>query len=234
MVKINDRIRIIELLEPDFFGSVLNHNVIIVENGPSGGLMIIDTSLPQNFEVLENYLKSLGYSISDISDVVITHAHPDHFGNAERIRKEAKAKVYAHETEEFVVSGKIPFEEVKKEFNISDEEIRKTIKRIESIKIDIPKVDVRLKGGEDLAGFRVIHTPGHTKGHIALFGEGLLITGDAVRNVNGLKPPIRFFSWNYEKALETYQYLISLPYKILIPYHGELYFRELPDVEFLD
>lgn len=114
MVKINNKIRIIELLEPDFFGTILNHNVVLIENGPSGGLMLVDTSLPENFENLEKYLKSWGYSISDISDIVITHAHPDHFGNAEKIRREAKAKIYAHELEEFNLGGKIPVEEVKK------------------------------------------------------------------------------------------------------------------------
>ncbi|GAA5419039.1 hypothetical protein Stok01_00995 [Sulfurisphaera tokodaii] len=31
MVKITDRIRIAELLEPNFFGTILNHNVVIIE-----------------------------------------------------------------------------------------------------------------------------------------------------------------------------------------------------------
>ncbi|MBB5255071.1 MBL fold metallo-hydrolase [Sulfurisphaera ohwakuensis] len=222
MVKITDRIRIIELLEPDFFGTILNHNVVIIEKGPSGGLMLVDTSLPENYDDLEKYLKSWGYSIEDISDIIITHAHPDHFGNAERIKRESKAKIYAHEEEKFEMK-KVKFEDVKKEFNnVSDVEIQKTLDRINNMKVEIPTVDVKLKGGEELGGFRVIHVPGHTKGHIALMGEGVLIVGDAIRNINGVKPPIKFFCWDYEKALRSFNYLLSLPFRILIPYHGEI------------
>ncbi|AWR98043.1 MBL fold metallo-hydrolase [Acidianus sulfidivorans JP7] len=226
MVKIKNNIRIAELLEPNFFGTILNHNVVIVEKGPSGGLMIIDTSLPCNIVTLENYLKSWGYSLEDISDIVITHSHPDHYGNAEYIKKIAKAKIYAHELEDFNSGGELNKEEIKKEFPIDDEEIEKTVKRIGAINAPIPSVDVKLKGGEDLAGFKVIHVPGHTKGHIALFGQGVLIVGDAIRNTQKMiRPPIKFFCWDYEKALKSYNYLLSLNYEILVPYHGDLVFK---------
>lgn len=226
MVKITKRVRIAELLEPDFFGTVLNHNVTVIENGPSGGLMLIDTSLPENYDALEKHLKSWGFSIADISDIVITHSHPDHFANAQRIKRESKAKVYAHELEEFRLD-KVSFDEVKKALpNLNEREIEKTLERINNMKVEIPKVNVKLKGGENLAGFTVLHVPGHTKGHIALFGEGILITGDSIRNVdNKITPPLEFFCWDYEKAVNSFRYLLSLPYKILIPYHGELEIR---------
>lgn len=225
MVRIRSRVRIAELLEPDFFGTVLNHNVTIIENGPHGGLMLVDTSLPCNLDVLEKYLKAWGYSIEDVSDIVITHFHPDHYGNAEAIKKMSKAKIYAHELEE-IPNSKFSLEDVKKEFNVSEEEIIKTIRRIEKINAPVPTVDIKLKGGEDLAGFKVLHVPGHTKGHIALFGEGVLIVGDAVRATERkIRPPIKFFSWNYEKAVEAFNYLLSLNYEVMIPYHGELIYK---------
>jgi len=103
MVRLTSRVRIAELVEPDFFGGFLNQNVVVIERGPNGGLMLVDTGLPELFEQLEARLRSWGFSIEDVSDVVITHWHQDHAGNAERIRREAKAKVYAHELE--VLSG---------------------------------------------------------------------------------------------------------------------------------
>lgn len=54
MVKLN-RVRVIELVEPDFFGTTLNHNIVMVEGGPSGGIMMIDTGLPG---YLENWVNS--------------------------------------------------------------------------------------------------------------------------------------------------------------------------------
>ncbi len=34
---VNRKVRIIELIEKNFFGMDLNHNVVIVNKGPSGG-----------------------------------------------------------------------------------------------------------------------------------------------------------------------------------------------------
>jgi glyoxylase-like metal-dependent hydrolase (beta-lactamase superfamily II) len=47
--------------------------------------------------------------------------------------------------------------------------------------------------GASIRGLRVIHTPGHTQGHISLLHEsdGLLFVGDAVGTMNGVmvRPP---------------------------------------------
>lgn len=49
--------------------------------------------------------------------------------------------------------------------------------------IEVPEVEVskRLRGGETVAGFRVVPTPGHTLGHVSLLrdSDGLLFTADA-------------------------------------------------------
>ncbi|MFP3065191.1 MAG: MBL fold metallo-hydrolase [Sulfolobus sp.] len=224
MVKISERIRVLELIELEFFGRVLNHNVVIIERGPSGGLMLVDTSLPQNFDQIEKYLNSWGYSIEDISDIVITHFHVDHYGNAETIRRISKAKVYAHKDENFEIK-EFSVNEAVEELKVSKEEVIKTIERINKIRAERPEIDIRLKGGEVLGEFEVIHVPGHTKGHIALYNGEVLIAGDAVRNVNGLSPPLRTFSWDYKKAVESFNNLIDMKYKVLVPYHGELFFK---------
>ncbi|MCG3109947.1 Hydroxyacylglutathione hydrolase [Metallosphaera sp. J1] len=220
------RIRILELVEPGFFGGVLNHNVTVVERGPSGGLMMIDTSLPMNLERMELYLKAWGYSLEDVSDVVVTHWHHDHAGNASELRK-LGARVYAHEDEvEYLANPpryEIVYSDVKDELKVSEEEFKSTMERIDQLRYDPVTVDVPLKGGEILSGFRVIYVPGHTKGHIALFDGDYLVTGDAVRGVGKLTPPLRFFSWNYSRALTSFQMLTSLPYSVIIPYHGEVF-----------
>jgi glyoxylase-like metal-dependent hydrolase (beta-lactamase superfamily II) len=222
MVKISNEIRILELTEPNFFGTVLNHNLTVTK-GPGGGLMLIDTGLPGYLEQIERYLKSWGYSLEDISDIVLTHSHPDHAGNAEEIRKISKAKIYAHELEKFE-NKKFPitYDQVKEEFNVSEEEFSSTIERINKLDYEIPTIDFKLKGGETIGNFKVIHVPGHTPGHIALYDGKVVIAGDSIRYYKGLKPPLKFFCWDYEKALKSFKTLVSLPYSFFIPYHGEV------------
>ncbi|NON61674.1 MBL fold metallo-hydrolase [Acidianus sp. RZ1] len=219
------RIRIAEIIERGFFGRNLNHNVVLTD-GPSGGLMIVDTSLPGYLDYIESYLKAWGYSLEDISDIVITHSHEDHAGNAEEIRKISKAKVYAHQDEVFGKQNyRISYEQVRKEIDVDKRDFEDTMRRISSLEYEIPKIDVKLKGGERIGKFEVLHVPGHTRGHIALFDGEILIVGDAVRNVDKISPPLDFFCWDYEKAVESYKRLISLPYRLLIPFHGEIFSR---------
>ncbi len=213
------KVDVIRLEERDFFGKVLTHNMVVVSD--SEGVTMIDTSLPENFEALTKEAKKLGIQVEDVSRLVLTHSHPDHIGNAELIRRTAHAKVFAHSEESFAPGVfNLDFEEVRSEIPVSMEEFRSTLKRINDMKIELPRIDVRLNGGEEISGFRVIHTPGHTPGHIALFDGETLVTGDAVRMDCGMKPPLRFFNWDHEQAVRSFQHLISLPYKRVIPYHG--------------
>jgi glyoxylase-like metal-dependent hydrolase (beta-lactamase superfamily II) len=223
-------VRIIELFEPEFFGTVLNHNVTIVEKGPSGGLMMIDTGLPGYLEIIEKGLKSFGYTLEDISDVVITHYHIDHSGNAEEIKKISKAKIYAHENEVPYLSKNeqkfnLKYDDVKDELKVCEEDFERTMKRINSMKFSPVTVDVKLKGGEEIGNFKVINVPGHTPGHIALYDGNLLIAGDAVRNIKGkISPPFKFFCWDYEKAVNSFNNLLSMKFKYLVPFHGDIIF----------
>jgi glyoxylase-like metal-dependent hydrolase (beta-lactamase superfamily II) len=62
------------------------------------GLAVVDPGLPgpQSWKALKTRLKTAGYKLRDIHTVVVTHSHPDHFGGAGRIAREARAELIAH------------------------------------------------------------------------------------------------------------------------------------------
>jgi glyoxylase-like metal-dependent hydrolase (beta-lactamase superfamily II) len=62
------------------------------------GLAVVDPGLPgpTSWKALKSRLKSAGFKVKDIHTVIVTHSHPDHFGGAGRIKKEAKANLVAH------------------------------------------------------------------------------------------------------------------------------------------
>jgi glyoxylase-like metal-dependent hydrolase (beta-lactamase superfamily II) len=62
------------------------------------GLAVVDPGLPgpQSWKALKARLASAGFRLRDVHTVVVTHSHPDHFGAAGRIRREAGAQVIAH------------------------------------------------------------------------------------------------------------------------------------------
>ena len=62
------------------------------------GLAVVDPGLPgpSSWKALQARLKTAGFRLRDIHTVVVTHSHPDHFGGAGRIKREAKAELITH------------------------------------------------------------------------------------------------------------------------------------------
>src|SRR4051812_5917842 len=70
-------------------------NWFILEEG--GRLTIIDAGLPRSWGTVNKTLRELGHSPSDVEAIVLTHAHFDHVGFAERARREWSVPVWVHE-----------------------------------------------------------------------------------------------------------------------------------------
>lgn len=99
--------------------------------------------------------------------IILTHCHFDHIGFADTLSKETDTKIAIGEFEvEGLENGEI---------NLS----ANFAKRMNPV-----KADVTLKDGETLKvgdlEFKVIHTPGHTVGGIALLSGNTLFSGDTL------------------------------------------------------
>lgn len=62
------------------------------------GLAVVDPGLPgpSSWKALKQRLRTAGYRVKDVHTVVVTHSHPDHFGGAGRLAREAHARLVAH------------------------------------------------------------------------------------------------------------------------------------------
>ena len=58
------------------------------------GITIVDAGVPSSWDSLQDALNQLGRS--DVRALVLTHAHFDHVGFAERARRELRIPVYVH------------------------------------------------------------------------------------------------------------------------------------------
>lgn len=214
------------MLEPDFFGTVLNHNITFIEDGYKNGLAMIDTGLPGNMGIISNFLKKLKYNINDISYIFITHYHPDHTGNVNAIKEISGAKIIAGENEKEKLLNEdlfnIDYNDVKSTLNANEEEFYKTTDRINHIKRGKINADIYLKSEETFGNIKIINSPGHTKGHISVLYNNILIAGDAINNTYGIKPPFKFFCEDYNEAVKSFNKLINIKSKIIIPFHGEI------------
>src|SRR3954452_5737578 len=72
-------------------------NFFLVEDGDS--LTLVDAGVPTAWEPLAAAMHTLGHRLEQIEAVVLTHAHFDHVGIAEKIRTRLGIPVYVHEND---------------------------------------------------------------------------------------------------------------------------------------
>lgn len=65
----------------------------------AGEVTIVDAGLPGYWKNLPAELTAMGRSLADVRALVLTHAHSDHIGFAERIRSERGVPVSVHKAD---------------------------------------------------------------------------------------------------------------------------------------
>ena len=162
-------------------------NWFIVEDGD--GLTVVDAGTPRGWDLLLDALDQLGRRLSDVAALALTHAHYDHVGFAERLRREAGVPVWLHEDDVSLSrhpalfgTERLPLTYLK---NAGLRRIALSFLRSGAF-FARPLRDVRTFAGEgalDVPGRpHVIFTPGHTKGHCSMHlpDRDVLIAGDAI------------------------------------------------------
>ena len=88
----------------------------------------------------------------------------------------------------------------------------------------LPGEIMGLAGGEDIFGFEMLPTPGHTPGHMAVIDHqaGLLVAGDAIFTDGGgvVEGPERFFN-DVPLSRDSIKAIAELSFNTLLVGHGE-------------
>ncbi len=144
-------------------------------------ITLIDCAVRGYYSTLFDYIRKTGRGPEEIALGVLTHAHPDHIGGALYVRDEIGCEFAAHGYDAPWI------EDVDRQFR------ERPVPGFHELVEGWVPVDKLLLGGEiiDLDGsdeLQVIHTPGHSRGHIALFhlSTRALFCGDAVPVPGGL------------------------------------------------
>jgi len=209
-------------------------NFYLIEE--AGRLVLVDAGAPADWNLLVRTLPTLGRALDDLEAVLITHAHSDHTGFAERARTTAHAPVWVHQEDAAVAKGaKPPKNDGRATSYLLKVEFYRTLlsltRRGATRMIPIHEVST-FADGEKLdvpGGPRAVHAPGHTPGTTALLLEGrrVLLTGDSLVTRNPLTgrvgPQIMPSGLNQDTplALRSLDALDGVPAEVLLPGHGE-------------
>jgi glyoxylase-like metal-dependent hydrolase (beta-lactamase superfamily II) len=195
------------------------------------GITVIDAGIPGLWKELVAELASMGRSVDDIKGLILTHADSDHLGFAERLRREHGVTIYVHEADAAQARGEVE----KKNPPWGKVKIGPTLSFLwyaglrGGMKV-IPVTEVQtVRDGDvlDLPGRpRVIHTPGHSPGSIAIYSEtvGALFVGDAMTTRHVLTgaggPQPAPFTLDEDMAMASLQRWDGIDARWVLPGHG--------------
>jgi glyoxylase-like metal-dependent hydrolase (beta-lactamase superfamily II) len=210
-------------------------NVYLLEE--AGEVTIVDAGAPGYWKDLQAELAAMGRTPDDVRALLLTHAHSDHVGFAERIRRERAVPVNVHADDAALARG-----EMKAVRDPTGAGSRGwSIRAIAGFAVfalshgmarvtPIAEVETFLDGAVlDVPGTpRVIHVPGHTAGSVAFHAPArdAVFVGDAfvTRNViTGRRGPhfSTMFNADHRRAVASLARLDDLAARHVLPGHGD-------------
>ena len=200
-------------------------NVYLVVDG--GQAAMIDAGFSEEESVQERLAYLEGLPDLRLAYVVLTHHHFDHSGGAHRLREATGARIVMHRREAPLLEAAAR-DETPSDMEVPEEmrEVRERIRRWRD-EAALAQPDIMVDDNDRLrvgsASLRVVHTPGHTAGHICLFLEEdrILFSGDNVLGMGttAIAPPPHGDMVQYLASLRKMQ---GLDAALLCPGHGPL------------
>jgi glyoxylase-like metal-dependent hydrolase (beta-lactamase superfamily II) len=146
------------------------------------GLTLVDVGWAKAPHTLLAAVAGLGRRPADIRRVVLTHAHPDHVQGAAELRRRTGARILVHHADApWLTDGRVPPQG-------RSGAAGRLLDRLPKLHWTPFEADATLTDGDVVdGGLRVLHTPGHSPGHIVLLHEpsGTLLAGDALFHRGG-------------------------------------------------
>ncbi|HDH02869.1 MAG TPA: MBL fold metallo-hydrolase, partial [Actinobacteria bacterium] len=212
-----------------------HHNFYVVTEG--GKATVVDAGCSKEWPKLVGGLAAIGLGAEDVEAIVVTHAHADHIGFG-REAADATIDVRVHADEEPRALGTFQGRKAAEAtdlplWRIGTWRFLTALIRVGIMSQPVLESVTTMEDGEtlDLPGSpTVIHTPGHTEGHVAfhLPRRSVVFTGDglATRDLfgsNRVSPQMMPDAFHLDPAMarRSLERISGLEADLLLPGHGE-------------
>lgn len=211
-------------------------NICLVGKPGTNDFVLIDAGMPASANEIISVAEQRFGADCRPKAIILTHGHFDHVGALIDLVKHWKSPVYAHELELPFLTGKMSYPEpdptvegglVAKMSPLFPNEPINLGEHVYSLPVDgsVPQ----------LSGFRWIHTPGHSPGHVSFFRDAdrALIAGDAFVTVKQdslykvltqkqeMNGPPRYLTTDWQAAWDSVRALSALNPEFALVGHGK-------------
>lgn len=192
-------------------------------------LTLVDVGLPGLTKTFVKAIRDAGRDPGDLRHIAVTHHHADHTGSlAPLAAKIPGATVYAHPLDIPVIIGEKPIPGPSPDSRLG-KVLGPVVMRMQPARLEHVDIQQPVEDGAEIpaaGGMSVVHTPGHTAGHISFLkpgNGGVLFVGDAAANMFGkIGLPIGMFTEDMEQARETMRKIAELDFDAACFGHGSV------------
>jgi glyoxylase-like metal-dependent hydrolase (beta-lactamase superfamily II) len=189
-------------------------NCYLISSGSE--MVLVDAGMRGSSRKVAKYLTKMGKNLSAIKYIFITHADIDHIGGAAEMKKTTGAKLVIHAGDAGVLAGTDKGRNLKGLMGL--------LKLMSPLMHAAPvQADIVLKENTDIAGYKIISTPGHSEGSISIYIPGRVIfVGDALRSDADGNPkrPSKMLAADMVQAQASVQVIAGLEFDTLLCGHG--------------
>lgn len=187
-----------------------------------GGSVLIDTGAPETAPTLSGKLGELGIGPGDLTLIVLTHAHTDHFGGVGAVKKVYPAPVAVQRDDapwlEKGVNGPTTGQTAIGRFAAGRPRPEQSDLGVKPDILWDDTLDLKPYG---IAG-RLLHTPGHTAGSASVtLDSGDILIGDMLMGrIPPKAPKTPFVAVDMDQLVQSLKEIIALHPKTIWPGHG--------------
>jgi glyoxylase-like metal-dependent hydrolase (beta-lactamase superfamily II) len=185
-----------------------------------GQVTLVDCGLKRAPRRIVDALAGIGRRPADVTRIILTHAHGDHAGGAKEVLDASSARGVDVHTDD------VPYVQAGRNAPGAQTTAGRLLSRGPVASFTSVPVVTELTDGQllDVAGgLRIVHTPGHTPGHVSLLHEptGVLITGDAIFNMSArMTWPLAAICSSARQNKQSAHVLGELDYQLAAFTHG--------------
>ena len=205
--------------------------VNLVLTWDENNLVLMDTGFPGQTDDTVKAVAGAGFKAKALTHIIITHQDWDHIGCLMDLQKLApSAKTLAHEEEAQYIGGrKTPVKlasRLEQYDSLPAEQRERCDRQKEFYGSQKIAVTETVRDGEILpvcGGIEVVHTPGHTPGHIMLYFQEsrIMVCGDGANIFEGqISGPNPIHTHDMPLALSSLEKMKSYNVSGIVAYHG--------------
>jgi glyoxylase-like metal-dependent hydrolase (beta-lactamase superfamily II) len=190
----------------------------------AGALTLVDSLYDTDGALVVGAIERMGKKITDLKHIVLTHAHRSHIGGVAALKKLSGAKLWAHEWESDIIAGERKSQ--------TTTYVPKWPWRVYPIQLGLQlgvdghapcEVDAFAREGDSIGPLQIIHAPGHSPGHLAMYWKqrSAVFAGDALATWPALSLGWPGLTLNGKQNLRSLHKIEDLRADVIAVGHGE-------------